>query len=172
MSCLSTSNFTLIHGPDIPGSYTILFFTTSDFTFITRHIHHWVLFLLWLSPFIPSGTVSLLFSSSVLVAYQPGQFILQCHFFLFPFHTVHEVLKARMLKWFSIPFSVDHWSFIRTMIELIKSFSELSTKTCQSWVALHAMAHSFLELEKAVIHVIILASFLWLWFSFCLPSDE
>ena len=42
---------------------------------------------------------------------------------------------------------------------------------CLSWVALHGLAHSFIELQKAAIHVIILASFLWLCFSFCLPSD-
>ena len=36
--------------------------------------------------------------------------------------------------------------------------SELSTMT--SWVALHGMAHSFIELDKAVIHVISLVSFL------------
>ena len=49
--------------------------------------------------------------------------------------------------------------------------SELSTMTCVSWVALHVMAHSFIELEKAVVHVISLVSFVWLWLSFCLPSD-
>ena len=31
--------------------------------------------------------------------------------------------------------------------------SELSTMTCLSWVALHVMAHSFIELDKAVIRV-------------------
>ena len=36
--------FTLIHGPNIPGSYAILFLTASDFTSITSHIHTWVLF--------------------------------------------------------------------------------------------------------------------------------
>ena len=50
--------------------------------------------------------------------------------------------------------------------------SELSTMTRQSWVALHNMAHSFTELAKAVVHLTSLISFLWLWFSFCLPSDE
>ena len=40
-----------------------------------------------------------------------------------------------------------------------------------SWVALHDMANSFIELDKAVVHVISLISFLQLWFSFCLPSD-
>ena len=36
--------------------------------------------------------------------YQPGEFIFQCPIIL-PFHTVHGVLKARILKWFAIPFS-------------------------------------------------------------------
>ena len=49
--------------------------------------------------------------------------------------------------------------------------SELSTMTHLSWVVLHGMAHSIIELEKAVIHVISLVSVLWLWFSVCLPSD-
>ena len=57
--------FTLIHGPNIPGSYAVLFFTASDFTFTTRHIHTWALFLLWLSLFIPSGV----FLCSFPVAY-------------------------------------------------------------------------------------------------------
>ena len=32
--------------------------------------------------------------------------------------------------------------------------SKLSTMTHLSWVALHGMAHSFIELDKAVVHVI------------------
>jgi len=39
------------------------------------------------------------------------------------------------------------------------------------WVALHGVAHSCIELDKAVVHVIRLVSFLGLWFSVCLPSD-
>ena len=38
--------------------------------------------------------------------------------------------------------------------------SELSTMTRPSWVALRVMAHSFIELEKAVVRVIRLVSFL------------
>ena len=49
--------------------------------------------------------------------------------------------------------------------------SEISTMTRLSWVALHGMVHSFTGLDKAVIHVISLVRFSWLWFSFCLPSD-
>ena len=36
--------------------------------------------------------------------------------------------------------------------------SELSTMTRPSWVALHGMAHGFVELNKAVVHVISLVS--------------
>ena len=50
------------------------------------------------------GAISPLFSSSILGTYRPGEFIFQCHMFL-PFHTVHGVLKVRILKWFAIPFS-------------------------------------------------------------------
>ena len=38
--------------------------------------------------------------------------------------------------------------------------SEITTMTHLSWVALYGMAHSFTELDKAVVHVIKLASFL------------
>ena len=54
--------------------------------------------------FILSGLISPLFSSSILGTYLSGQLIFQCSIFL-PFHTVHEVLKARILKWFATPFS-------------------------------------------------------------------
>ena len=96
--------FALIHGPNIPGSYAILLFTASDLASITSHTHNWVLFLLWLHPFILSRVISPLISSSILGTYLPGEFIFQCPIFL-PFHTFHEVLKARILKWFTIPFS-------------------------------------------------------------------
>ena len=71
---------------------------------MTSSIHNWVLFLLWLHPFILSGVISPVISSSILGTYWPGEFIFQCPIFL-PFHTVHGVLKARILKWFAISFS-------------------------------------------------------------------
>ena len=150
--------FVFIQGPNIPGSCAILLFTTSDFASITSHIHNWVLFSLWLHLFILSGVISPLISSCVLGTYRPGEFIFQCPIFL-PFPTIHGVLKVRILKWFACPSPVDH------------VFSELYTMTHPSWVALHSMAHSFLELDKTVVHVIRLVCFLWLWFSVCLPSD-
>ena len=67
----------LIHGPNIPGSYAVLLFTASDLSSITSHIHKWVLFLLWLHPFILSGVISPLISSSILGTYQPGGFLFQ-----------------------------------------------------------------------------------------------
>ena len=77
------------------------------------------------------------------------------------FHTVHGVLKARILKWLRFHFPVD------------RVLSELSTMTYPSWVALHSMALSFIELHKAVIHVIILVSFLYCGFhSVCPLIDE
>ena len=50
---------------------------------------------------------------------------------------------------FLFPSLVDH------------SLSELSTMIHMSWVALHSIAHSFIELDEVVIHVISLVSFVW-----------
>ena len=61
--------FALIHGPTIPGSYAILQFTALDLASITSPIHNLVLFLLWLHPFILSGVISPLISSSILGTY-------------------------------------------------------------------------------------------------------
>ena len=65
----------------------------------------------------------------------------------------------------------EYWSALPFPSPVDHSLSEPSTMTCPSWVALHGMAHSFTELDKAVVHVISLISFLWLWFSFCQPSE-
>ena len=149
--------FAMFHGPNIPGSYAILLFTSSDFTSIINHIHHWVLSCF---VFISSFFLKLFLHWSPVAYWAPmtWEFIFQHPIFL-PFHTVHGILKARILKWFAIPSPVDH------------ILSELSTMTRPSWVILHSVAHSFIELDKAVVHVISLVSFLWLWFSFSLPSD-
>ena len=47
--------------------------------------------------------------------------------------------------------------------------SELCTVTRPSWVAVHGMAPSFIELDKAVVHDVRLVSFLCLWFPVCCP---
>ena len=79
--------FALIHGPNIPDSNAILLFTASDLASLTSHSHIWVLFLLWLRPFLLSGVISPLISSSILGIYHPGEFIFNvlsfCLFMLF-----------------------------------------------------------------------------------------
>ena len=108
-------------------------------------------FLLWLHVFILSGVISSLISSSILGTYWPGEFIFQCPIFL-PFHTVHGVLKARIFNWLAIPFS--KWTtFCQT---------SLPSPIHLGWP--HIAWLGFTELDKAVVHVISLVTFLWLWF--------
>ena len=64
-----------------------------------------------------------------------------------------------------------YWSSLSFPSPVDHVFLELSIMTHPSWVALHSIAHSFIELDKAVVHVINLIGFLWLWFSFYLPSN-
>ena len=116
-----------IHGPNIPFLYAILSFTALDFTSNTSRIHNRALFLLGLHLFILSGVIPPLFSSSILGTHQHGEFIFHCHIVL-PFHTVHGVLKARILKWFAIPFSRGPHS-VRPL-----------HMTWPSWVVPHSMA--------------------------------
>ena len=99
MSAFTLANyfqFTLIHGPNIPGSYATFFFTASYFTFSTRLIHNWASFPLWPSLFILSGAISLLFSLAYWTHTDLGGLIFRCNNFL-PFHTVHGILKERVL---------------------------------------------------------------------------
>ena len=149
--------FALIHGPNIPGSYAILLFTASDLASITRHIHIWVLFFLWLCLFFLSEVISPLISRSILGTYWPGEFIFQWNF---------------CLLLLSMGFSrQEYWSDLSFPSSVDQIFSKLFTITNLSWVALQGMAHLFIELDKAVVYVIRLVSFLWFWFSVCLCCD-
>ena len=65
----------------------------------------------------------------------------------------------------------EYWSGLPFPSPVDHVLSELSTMTHPSWVALHGIAHSFIELDKGVVHMMSLVSFLWLRFSFCLLSD-
>ena len=143
--------FALIHGPDIPGSYAILLFTALDLASITSHIHNWVLFLLWLHPFILSGVISPLISSIILGTYWPGGFLFQ-----------YPIIFA---------FSYCSWGSQGKNTEVVcHSFLQWTTfcQTSPPWPARLGWPHtawlSFIELDKAVVHVLRLASFLWLWF--------
>ena len=126
---------------------------------ITSHIHNCVLFLIWFRLFILSEVISLLISSNILGTYWPGSssfsVICFCLFILFMGFSRQEYQSG-----LPFPSPVDH------------ILSELSIMTCPSWVALHGMAHSFTELDKAVVHVIRLVSFLWLWLQSVCPLME
>ena len=133
--------FTLIHGPNISGSYAIPFFTASDLTSTTRHTDTWALLPLWPSRFVLTGATSKcppLFPSSILDTFQPAGLVFWCCVFL-PFHTVHGILQARILEWFSISSSIGP-HFVRTYYYDV------------SWVVLHGMAHSFIGLHKPFCH--------------------
>ena len=158
ISCLSTSNLPWLM--DLTFQVPLQFCSSQHWTLLPSSVTSTTVCIFSLAPSLHSfWSISPLFSSSILGTYWPGEFIFQCRNFL-PFYTVHGVLKARILKWFVIPFlsgphfvrSLHHDPFI--------------------WVSLHGMAHTFIELDKAVVHVISMVSFLWLCFSFCLPSDE
>ena len=70
----------------------------------------------------------------ILGTYWPGEFIFQCPIFL-PFHAVHWVLKARILRWF-FP-SLLQWT---TFCDNCPPWPiHLGYPTC--------MAHSFIELD-------------------------
>ena len=97
------------------------------------------LFLYW-SPIAYWALIDLGSSSSSVLSF--------CLFMLFMGFSRQECCSG-----LPFPSPVDH------------VLSELSTMTRLSWAALHGMAHSFIELDKAVVHVIRLVSFLWLWFS-------
>ena len=54
------------------------------------------------------------------------------------FHTVHGVLRERIPKWFAIPFSSGP-HFVRTLHHDLSILG-----------GLHGVAHSFIDLDKAV----------------------
>ena len=69
------------------------------------------------------------------------QFLSCVQLFATPWTVAHQA---------SLSFTIS-WSLLKFMsTELV--LSELSTVTCPSWVALHGMAHSFIELSKPLYH--------------------
>ena len=84
--------------------------------------------------------IASLFSSIILGTYWPGKFSFSflsfCLFIVF-------MGFSRQEYWSGLPFPspVDH------------ILSEIPTMTCPSWVALHGMAHSFIGLDKVMVHV-------------------
>ena len=61
-----------------------------------------------------------------------------------------------LFMWFS---RQEYWSGLPFPSPVDHVLSEVSTMIRPSWVALHVMAHSFIELDKAMVHVIKLVNF-------------
>ena len=108
---------------------------------------------------IPSFFLELFLHSSPVAVWAPTDLgsssfsiLLFCLFILF-------IGFSRQEYWSGLPFPcpVDH------------ILLDLSILTCPSWWP-HTAWLSFIELDKGVVRVIRLTSFLWLWFV-CLPSD-
>ena len=128
ISCLTTSNLPWFMDLtfQVPMQYCSLQHRT--LLPVTSHIHNWVLFLLWLHPFILSGVISPLISP---VAYwaptdlgsSPFRILSFCLFILF-------MGFSRQEYWSGLPFPspVDH------------ILSDISTMTRPSWVAPQGMA--------------------------------
>ena len=72
-----------------------------------------------------SGVISPLIYWSILGTNEHGEFLFQYPIIL-TFHTVHGVLKARILKWFALPFSSEphsgHQQMVNTEITLTMFF--------------------------------------------------
>ena len=144
ISCLITSNLPWFM--DLTFQVPLHYCSLQQQTFTTRHNHKCVFFLLWLRLFVPSGAI---FCSSLAAYWIPTDLgsssfsvILLCLFIL-----LHGFARQEYQSCLTFPFSVDH------------VLSELSTMNSPSWVALHSMVHSFIELDKAVIQVISLVIF-------------
>ena len=97
ISCLTASNLPWFMDLtfQVPMQYCSLQHRTLLLSLVTSTTG---LFLLWLHHFILSEVISPPISSSILGTYRPGEFLFHCPFCLF-------ILKARILKWFAIPFS-------------------------------------------------------------------
>ena len=106
------------------------------FTAIIRHIHNWVLFLHWLCL---SFFLELFLHSSPVAYWTPTDLgsssfsvLSFCLFIVFTGFSRQEYWSG-----LSLPSPVDH------------ILSELSTMIRPSWMALHGMAHGFIDLDKA-----------------------
>ena len=99
----TTSNFALIHGPDIPGSYAILLLTASDLLLspVTSTTGYYFCF-----GSIPSFFLELFLQLSPVAYWAPTHLAsLSFSVISFCLFILIMVLKARILKWFAIPFS-------------------------------------------------------------------
>ena len=154
ISCLTTSHLPWFMDL-IPGSYAILLFTALDLASITNHIHNWYCFCFG---FIPSFFLELFVHWSP-VAYWAltdlGVSLSVSYHFAFSYcsrgsqGTNTEVVCHSLLQWTTFCQTSPPWP------------------VCLGWP--HMTWLSFIELDKAVVHVVILTSFLWVWFQCVYP---
>ena len=140
-------------GPNLLGSYEILFFIALDFTFTTRHIHNWASFLLWFSSFILSRAVSycsLHIPSNVLDTFWTGKSV-----------SSSSVISFCLFILFMGFSSQEYWSGFPLSPPVHHVLLELFTVTHTSWMALDAMTHSFIELHMPLCHNMELCSMKW-----------
>jgi len=128
---LNWTEFTLIHGHNIPGSYAILLFIGLDFSSITSYIHSWCCFCF--------GLVSSFFLELFLhwspVAYWAPTDLGSSSFSVLSFCLFTLFIEFSRKK---------YWSVLPFPSPVDRVLSELSTMTGLSWVALHDRAHSFI----------------------------
>ena len=147
--------FALIHGPNIPGSYAILLFTASNLASITSHIHNWVLFLLWLHHFILFWVILHWSPVAYCAPTDLGSSSSVSYLFAFSYCSRGsqgkntEVVCHSLLQWTTFCQNSPPWPICLE-------------QPYMAWL-------SFIELDKTVVHVIRLASFLWLWFQSVCP---
>ena len=143
ISCLTTSNFPWFMDLTFYSRFLCNTVLCSIGFYFCQQTHQQMSVLpLWPSRFFHSraiGSFPLLLPSSVLDTFRPGGTHLWCPIFL-AFCTVHEVLMASMLGGLPFPPLVDH------------VLSEFSAMTHPSWVALHSVACSIIELGKLPRH--------------------
>ena len=102
-------------------------------------------FSLWLSLFILSGTLSPFFPYWTPTDLGWGEvFIFQCYVFL-PFHRVHAVLKARILKWFATPFYTGPHFVLPWLAATFPSATSCSWMTCRAPCLFHCWSSLSVE---------------------------
>ena len=147
--------FALIHGPDIPGSYAILLFTASELASITGNIYNWVFFAL--APSLHSFWSYFSTDLQQHIGHLPtwGVLLSVSYHFAFSCYSLGsqgkntEVVFHSLLQWTTFCQTSPPWPIRLGWPQM-------------AWL-------SFIELGKAVVRVIRLTSFLWLWFQCVCP---
>ena len=134
ISCLTTSN--LLWFMDVTFQVPIQYYSLQHWTFLISPVIS-TAGCCFCFDSIPSFFLVLFLHWSPVAYWAPtnlGSLIFQCRIFL-PFHTVHGVLKARLLKWFAIPFSSGP-HFVRTL------HHDLSVLGAPTWPVLVSLSET------------------------------